>query len=460
MEIKKILPYNRIHFIGIGGVSMSGLCEILLSEGGYTITGSDNSQSDIIKKLQDKGVIVYIGQNEKNITEDIELVVFTAAIKEDNPEYKKAKELNLNMLERSEFLGRLMKAYKYPLCVAGTHGKTTTSSMLSEVFLQTDKNPTISIGGILKSIESNYKVGDKEYLVLETCEYCDSFLKFNPHSAIILNIDEDHLDYFKDISQIYQSFRNFAKLVKEDAVLVINADIENYEDIIKDLKCNILTYGENKNSLWKAKNIAFDKNNFATYDAYYKEELFCTIKLNVPGLHNVYNSLAVCALANFYNIGKEYIQKGLNNFTGAKRRFQYKGDYKGLKIIDDYAHHPTEIKATLKTAKAQDANNIWCAFQPHTYTRTKALLKDFAKALLDADKIIITDIYSAREKDNGQIHAKDLVEQIKLLGKDAIYMESFDKAKEYIEENYQNNDMLITMGAGDIYILGEIFLKN
>ena len=459
MDIKKILPYNKIYFIGIGGVSMSGLCEILLAENSYELLGSDNSQSELVQNLQQKGITVYIGQDEKNITQDIDLVVYTAAIKEDNPEFIKAKNLGLKMLERSSFLGELMKAYKYPLCIAGTHGKTTTSSMVSEVFLQGKKDPTISIGGILSSINSNFKVGKKDYLVLETCEYCDTFLKFNPHSAIILNIDEDHLDYFKDINQINNSFRNFAKLVKDDACLVINADIKDYKKIVDSLHCNVITYGENVESMWKAKDISFDEFGFGSYKAYYKDKFMYDIKLNVVGLHNVYNSLSVCALANFYKIDKESIEKGLNNFKGANRRFQYKGTFKGVKIIDDYAHHPTEILATISSAKSQKINKLWCVFQPHTYTRTKALLDDFAKALLDVDNILITDIYSAREKDTGEIHSKDLVDKLKSFGKDSIYIESFEEGKEYIENNCEKDDMIITMGAGNVNILGEMLLS-
>lgn len=460
LNIKNIFPYKKLYFIGIGGVSMSGLCEILLSEGDYNILGSDNNNSELIQNLIKKGVTVYIGQNENNITSDIDLVIYTAAIKEDNPEFIKAKQLGLKMLERSEFLGKLMKAYKYPLCIAGTHGKTTTSSMVSEVFLQAKTDPTISIGGILSSINSNFKVGKKDYLVLETCEYCDTFLKFNPHSAIILNIDADHLDYFKDINQIYDSFKKFANLIKEDACLVINSDIKDYEKITENLKCNVITYGQNENSMWQAKDITFDEFGCATYKAYYNNKFMYNIKLSVVGIHNVYNSLSVCALANFYNLDKDSIEIGLNNFKGTNRRFQYKGTFNNMKIIDDYAHHPTEILATINATKSQNINKLWCVFQPHTYTRTKALLDDFAKALLDVDNILICDIYSAREKDTGEIHAKDLVNKINELGKNAIYIDSFETGKRYIEENCKKNDMLITMGAGDVYLLGEMLLNK
>ncbi len=460
LNIKNIFPYKKLYFIGIGGISMSGLCEILLSEGDYNILGSDNNNSELIQNLIKKGVTVYIGQNENNITSDIDLVIYTAAIKDDNPEFIKAKQLGLKMLERSEFLGNLMKAYKYPLCIAGTHGKTTTSSMVSEVFLQAKTDPTISIGGILSSINSNFKVGKKDYLVLETCEYCDTFLKFNPHSAIILNIDADHLDYFKDINQIYNSFKKFANLIKEDACLVINSDIKDYEKITENLKCNVITYGQNENSMWKAKDITFDEFGCATYKAYYNNKFMYNIKLSVVGIHNIYNSLSVCALANFYNLDKDSIEIGLNNFKGTNRRFQYKGTFNNMKIIDDYAHHPTEILATINATKSQNINKLWCVFQPHTYTRTKALLDDFAKSLLDVDNILICDIYSAREKDTGEIHAKDLVNKINELGKNAIYIDSFETGKQYIEENCQKNDMLITMGAGDVYLLGEMLLNK
>ena len=460
LNIKNIFPYKKLYFIGIGGISMSGLCEILLSEGDYNILGSDNNNSELIQNLIKKGVTVYIGQNENNITSDIDLVIYTAAIKDDNPEFIKAKQLGLKMLERSEFLGNLMKAYKYPLCIAGTHGKTTTSSMVSEVFLQAKTDPTISIGGILSSVNSNFKVGKKDYLVLETCEYCDTFLKFNPHSAIILNIDADHLDYFKDINQIYNSFKKFANLIKEDACLVINSDIKDYEKITENLKCNVITYGQNENSMWKAKDITFDEFGCATYKAYYNNKFMYNIKLSVVGIHNIYNSLSVCALANFYNLDKDSIEIGLNNFKGTNRRFQYKGTFNNMKIIDDYAHHPTEILATINATKSQNINKLWCVFQPHTYTRTKALLDDFAKSLLDVDNILICDIYSAREKDTGEIHAKDLVNKINELGKNAIYIDSFETGKQYIEENCQKNDMLITMGAGDVYLLGEMLLNK
>ena len=458
MDINKILPYKNIHFIGIGGISMSGLCEIILKEGNFNISGSDNSESILIQNLRKKGVKIYIGQKAENLSKDVDLVVYTAAIKPDNEEFIKAKELGIKMMERSVFLGELMKAYKYPICIAGTHGKTTTSSFVSEVFLKTDKDPTISLGGILSSINSNFKIGKKDFFILETCEYCDSFLKFNPHSAIILNIDADHLDYFKDLNQIYESFKNFAKLIKKDACLVINADIENYEFIIKDLSCKIITYGKNVSSDWQAKNIKFNDKGYPSYTATYKGKDMFNISLNVVGLHNVYNSLAVCALCNFYELDKNCIENGLNSFNGTERRFQYKGEFNGVKVIDDYAHHPTEILATIEASKNQKFNKLWCVFQPHTFSRTKALLNEFADSFKDADNIVVLDIYSAREKDTGEIHSKDLVDKLKSKGKNAIYIENFECGKDFLEKNCKQGDMLITIGAGDVYLLGEMLI--
>lgn len=460
MNITDILPYKNIHFIGVGGISMSGICEILISEKFYNISGSDNFKSNLTDNLSEKGVKIYIGQSASNVSENVDLIVYTAAIKEDNEEFKRAKELGIKMMERSEFLGLLMKGYKYPICISGTHGKTTTTSMVSEVFLQTDTNPTILLGGILLSIDSNFKVGDREYLIAETCEYCDSFLKFYPHSGIILNVEKDHVDYFNSLEQIYNSFSKFAGLIPNESCLVINSDIIDFEKIIKGLNCKIITYGENEKSNWKVKNLKFDENGCGEYTAIFNEKEIYNIKLNVAGLHNVYNSLSVCALANFYKIEKDCVEKGLENFRGTKRRFEYKGEINGIKIIDDYAHHPTEITATVKAAKTQKINKLWCVFQPHTYSRTKAFLDEFAKAFENADNIVLLDIYSAREEDKGEVHSKDLLNKLKQNGKNAIYVEDFECGKVFIEKNCQQGDMLITIGAGNVYLLGEMLLNK
>lgn len=451
--------YKRIHFIGIGGVSMSGICELLIDENKFKISGSDNNKTAITEKLEKKGVKIYNGHSEKNIEENIDLVIYTAAIKEDNEELKKAKNLGIKTMTRSEFLGKLMKKYKYPLCIAGTHGKTTTSSLVSEVFLNTDKNPTISIGGILSSINGNLKIGEKEFFILETCEYCNSFLDFSPHSAIILNIDLDHLDYFQNLKEIYNSFKNFAKLIPDDACLIINSDIENYEYVTEGLKCKVITYGKDKKAMWQAKEIKYNEKGQGSYKAILNNEEMYDIQLSVCGEHNIYNSLAVCGLCNFYNIEKEKIEKGLKNFKGTKRRFEYKGEFNGVKVIDDYAHHPTEILTTIDSAKKQKYKTLWCVFQPHTFSRTKGLLKEFAKSFIESDKIIVLDIYSAREKDTKEVHAKDLVEELKTLNKNAYYMENFEMCKNFLKENCEKGDMVITVGAGNINELSEMLIQ-
>lgn len=459
MNITEIFSVKRIHFIGIGGISMSGLCEILLNENCYSISGSDNTNSPIVENLMNRGVKISIGQSADNISKDIELVIYTAAIKSDNEEFKRAEELGIKMLERSTFVGMLMKAYDKPICVSGTHGKTTTSSMISEVFIQAEKNPTLSIGGILSSINSNVLVGDKEYFIVETCEYCDTFLKFNPHSGIILNVEEDHLDYFNDFEHILNSFKKFANLIKKDACLSISADIENYNYIIENLECNVMTYGKNESSDWKAIDIQYDKKGYPTYKAFYKDEHIYDITLNVLGEHNIYNSLSVCVLAYFYGLNKKDVEKGLFNFKGTERRFEYKGTYNGATIIDDYAHHPTEIIASIETAKRQNPNQLWCVFQPHTYTRTKTLLDDFAKSFKGVDNILILDIYSAREIDTGEIHSKDLSDKICGYGYNSKYIDSFENAKDYVASNLKEGDIFITMGAGDVNIVGEMLIK-
>ena len=452
--------FKKIHFIGIGGISMSGLAEILLANNKFDISGSDVSKSNLTENLAKKNVKIYIGHNKENITNDINLVVYTAAIKKDNVELNEARLKNIFCLERSEFLGLLMQEYKNCLCIAGTHGKTTTSSMVSQIFLKTKKDPTISLGGILPEINGNFKVGKKDFFIAETCEYNDSFLKFSPHSAIILNIEEDHLDYFKDINQIYNSFKSFANLINKDGLLIINSSIKNYKDITKNLKCKVETYGSFDNANWQAKEISFDENGNGSYKAFYNDKFFCDINLGVAGVHNVYNSLSAVALANFYKVSKQEIQEGLKTYIGTNRRFQKKGYFNKTIVIDDYAHHPTEIKATIATANIKKHNKLWCVFQPHTYTRTKAFLNEFAKSFKGADKVIILDIYAAREKDKGDIHSKDLVDKLIKNNIAAIYLENFEKAKEYLSTNCKDNDMLITMGAGDVYLLGEMLINN
>ena len=449
----------HIHFIGIGGISMSGLAKILLSEG-FTVSGSDAHSSALTDELIGDGCIVSVPQSASNITNDIDLVVYTAAIHPDNPEFKAAKEAGLPMLTRAELLGQIMTIYKNAINIAGTHGKTTTTSMVSEILLAANMDPTISVGGILNSIGGNTRVGGNKYFVAEACEYTNSFLSFNPTMNIILNVKEDHLDFFKDIDDIRHSFKLFTEKLPSDGTLIINSDIDNYEYFYKDTDCEVITFGSDpEKSMYSATNITYDKYGCCSYTLLINNEDSGTIELSVPGLHNVYNSLSAVAAAFKLGISIDNIKAGLKHFTGTNRRFEKKGEFNGVTVIDDYAHHPDEITATLNSAKNYPHNKIWCVFQPHTYSRTKALMPEFAKALSLADNIVLAKIYPARETDNLGISSADLMELIKAEGKDCYYYESFEDIEKFLLNNCINGDLLITMGAGDVYKIGEELLK-
>lgn len=438
---------------------MSSLAEILLANG-KAISGSDSNASVLTEELRSKGIDVKIGQKAENITNDIDLIVYTAAIGSDNPELLAAQASNAEVIDRAELVGRMMLEYKFPVSVAGTHGKTTTSSMVTEIFLAAGTDPAVSIGGILPSIGGNFRIGAKDYFVLETCEYCDSFLKFNPHSAIILNIEADHLDYFKNIDNIYKSFHKFAMRLPKDGLLVINKDIERLDFVVDGISASVETYGSDSSADWYPQNVVFDRLGHPTYTVCHKGEEIAQISLNVPGMHNVYNSLAAFALTAHYGIDTQAIAKGIAAFTGTDRRFQYKGEFgDGVKVIDDYAHHPTEISATIGSARANDINRLWIVFQPHTYTRTLTLLDDFAKALKAADEVVLLDIYASREHDTGIVSTQDLVEKLKQQGASVHYAPSFDACIDLLRENCKKDDMVITMGAGDVYKVGEKIVK-
>lgn len=455
-EIKFNEPIH-VHFIGIGGISMSGLAEILIEEG-FTISGSDARRSDLTDRLASLGAAIYLGQKASNIKQGIQLVVYTAAIREDNPEYKEAIERNIPMLSRAELLGQLMRNYQTAIAVSGTHGKTTTTSMISEILLRSDTDPTISIGGILKLINGNIHVGQSDVFVTEACEYTNSFLHFYPTIGIILNVEEDHLDFFKDLEDIQNSFHLFAKRIPKDGLLIINRDIPDYDRIIQNLECRIISYGFSEEADYRPEAITYDAYARGSYDLLLNGKQLMNVQLGVAGKHNISNSLAAIALAQELHISNSDIKKALLTFTGTDRRFEYKGKIGGVSIFDDYAHHPTEIKATLDAASNYPHNKLWCVFQPHTYTRTKAFLNDFAAALSLADKIILTDIYAARETDTLGISSKDLLKALESIGAEAYYFPSFNETENYLLEHCMNNDMLITMGAGDIVKVGEHLL--
>ena len=448
----------HIHFIGIGGISMSGFAELLHSAG-FTISGSDTKESKITKHLESLGINILYGQRASNITPNIDLVVYTAAISEDNPEFQAAVKSNIPMMDRAEMVGQVMTNYETPVAISGTHGKTTTTSMVSHIFLEADLDPTISVGGILKAIDGNLRIGKSGYFITEACEYTNSFLKFNPLISIILNIEEDHLDFFKDIDDIRHSFHEFSKRLPKDGLLIINGEIDRWNELTNDLECNVVTYGyDPDNCTYAATNISYNEQGYGCYDLTKNGAFIDHIQLSVVGKHNISNSLAAICVAEHLNLPLSITKRGLMSFTGTDRRFQYKGEVGGISIIDDYAHHPTEIEATLLSASRYPHKTCWCVFQPHTYTRTRAFLKEFAKALSLADKVVLADIYAAREVNPGDISSKDLLEELKALGCDAYYFPSFDEIENFLLENCTNGDLLITMGAGDIVTVGESLL--
>ena len=449
----------HVYFIGIGGISMSGLASILLSEH-FTVSGSDRQRSDLTDSLSALGAVIYYGQKEENLDIHPDLIVYTSAVHPDNPEYIRGKALGIPFLTRAELLGQLMKNYKLPIAVSGTHGKTTTTSMLSQILLEADTDPTLSIGGIYPAIGGNIRVGQSEYFVTEACEYTNSFLSLYPRIAIILNIEEDHLDFFKDIDDIRRSFRRFAMLLPEDGTLIINGDIDHLEEITEGLSCRVITYGRSLSCDYHPEDISHDEYGHPSFNLCGKYgETIGSYALQIPGIHNIYNAIAAIAAAKALDLPEEKIRRGLSDFRGTDRRFEYKGVKCGFTIIDDYAHHPTEITATLQAARNYPHSKLWCVFQPHTYTRTKAFMPEFAKALSHADQVILTDIYAAREKDTLGISSKDLQKEIEKLGCSCFYFSSFKEIENFILENCTKNDLLITMGAGDVVKIAENLLK-
>ncbi len=458
----------HVHFIGIGGISMSGLAELLHIKG-FTITGSDAKKSKTTEHLSRLGIQVNIGQCAQNITRSIDLVVYTAAIHPDNEEYQATITANIPMLDRAALLGQVMQQYKSAISIAGTHGKTTTTSMLSLILLEGNLDPTISVGGILDNIEGNIRIGNSEHFIVESCEYMNSFLSFHPTHEIILNIEAEHLDFFKDLEDVRNSFKIFAQKLPKGGNLVINGEIENYQELVKDLNCNVITYGILPESYqlsdtspfdYAAANIAFDDFGFGSFDLIRKNQLVTRIQLRVVGKHNISNAVAAIALSDQLGVSVEAMKSALIKFRGTKRRFEYKGEIGGVQIVDDYAHHPTEIKATLTAAASYPHKTLWCVFQPHTYTRTKAFFDDFIDALSLADKVVLTDIYAAREVNPGDISSEDIQKKLTKLGKTAYYFNSFDKIEKFLLENCTNGDLLITMGAGDVVSIGENLLSK
>ncbi|MDO4869448.1 MAG: UDP-N-acetylmuramate--L-alanine ligase [Bacillota bacterium] len=451
--------YKKIHCIGIGGIGLSGVAEVFMSRG-YEVTGSDMRESEITEKLMDNGAKIFLGHRAKNV-EGADLVVYTVAVSDDNPELARARELGIPTVTRAQALGALMDEYDHSIAISGTHGKTTTTSMVSLILKHADRKPTILVGGNLDEIGGNVYVGEKQYFVTEACEYRDSFLELRPSVEIILNIDSDHLDYFKDVEHIAKSFDRFARLVPEYGTVIAYDGNAFVKSVIEGLP-NAVTFGLNSGSDYFASGINFSRDGMPQFDVNHGGQVLCNVQLSIPGEHNILNALAAFACCHMLGVEIDVIVETLNEFKGTHRRFDVLGKtQRNVGVIDDYAHHPTEIKATLAAVKKMKHNNLWCLFQPHTYTRTLALMDDFATAFDQADKIVLAEIYPAREKNIHKISSELLMKKIREHDntKEVYFFREFDDIAKFVYEIAEPGDLVLTMGAGDIYKVGEMLLE-
>ncbi len=436
---------SRIHFVGIGGSGMSPLAEILHAQG-YTITGSDNNESDNVNRLRARGITIHMGHSADNLG-DAELVVYTAAVQKDNPELVCAEERQIPLIERAKLLGQISRRYSNTVAVAGTHGKTTTSSMLSQILLEADKDPSVFIGGRLPLINANGRAGKTDTLVCEACEFQDHYLEMRPAISIILNVDADHLDYFGSLENVIASFHNFAELTTN--AVIINADDQNTCKAVENLSRGqtVIRCGFGNDCEWQARNIHFEHGSYGVYDLYHNGDFCTTVQLGVPGEHNVRNSLTAAAAAYLCGVSATEIASGIAHFTGAGRRFEILGTFADVTIVDDYAHHPTEIEATLKTAMSMGYRHVWAIFQPFTFSRTIKHLPEFIDALSIADRVIVSDIMGSREINTYGVHSRQITDPIP----HATYLAAFPEIAAFAVENVEAGDLVITMGGGDIY---------
>ena len=446
-------PGRKGHLIGIGGVSMSSLAEVLFDMG-LNISGSDTSESPNVMHLRSLGITVMKGHHAENITDDIEFVVRTAAVHDDNPEIVAAKEKNIPVFERAEAWGTVSKDYSNALCISGTHGKTTTTSMCTHILMAAEKDPTVMIGGTLPLLNAGHRIGRGNTIIMEACEYYNSFLSFFPTIAVVLNIEADHLDFFKDLEEVKRSFRIFASKVPEDGYIVANADDANTLDALKDIPRRMITFGLSDNADVYAKDIVFSGTN-TRFNIWYKNRLFTDVTLHVPGIHNVKNALAATAAAICLGIRPYAVKYGLAGFNGAGRRFEFKGKFNGADVYDDYAHHPGELKALFDTIDSLDYKRSIIAFQPHTFSRTAALFDDFVEQLKRADVALLAEIYAAREKNSIGISSADLAEKIN----GATFFPNFETLEKTLRAIARPGDIIVTVGAGDIYKVGENLLS-
>jgi len=439
---------KNVHLIGIGGVSMSGIAEMLINLGAC-VTGSDMAESKITKHLEQMGIKIFYGHYPEAI-KNADVGGYTAAISKDVPERLKAQELKKELYERAEFLGQLMTLYKNRICISGTHGKSTTTGMISSIFLEAKLNPTIQIGAILPAINSTSHIGSKDYLIMEACEYVDSFLHFLPTAEVVTNIDNDHLDYFKNLDNIKKSFNKYASLLPKDGYLIVNNDNQNSDDLKFNTTGKVITYGIDKESDFQAINIKVDDEGFYSFDILKDNAQFLSINLQIKGFHNVYNALAAIAIASQYITNVDFFKEGIESYHGVERRFEYIGTYHDALIYDDYAHHPTEMQTTLETLNKIVHKKTFAIFQPHTYSRTKEHMDSFAQILKNFDEVIIAKIYPARETDDLGISGNTLVDAINKLGGNAVYINNFDDIVTYLKDKLMPQDIAITIGAGPI----------
>ena len=452
-EIKELLKtVKRIHFIGIGGSGMCPIAEILHSQG-YELSGSDNNESDTLTRIKNMGIPVAMGQRAENI-EGAEMIVYTAALLKDNPELVAAKNSGIPTFERAEMLGAITDMFANCICVCGTHGKTTVSSMLTQMLIETGNDPSAVIGGKLPLINSNGRVGKTENMVCEACEFVDTFLKLYPDVAVILNIDEDHLDYFKTLDNIIKSFRKFSEMATK--ALIFNGDDANTLKAVEGIENkDRITFGLDESNDFYAKNVEMVRA-YAHFDAYHKGEFLGKVSLNVPGEHNVYNALAALAAAVYNGIDAKEAIAALEHFGGAGRRFEKLGTYNGIDIADDYAHHPAELKVTLEAAMKMGYNKVWAVFQPFTFSRTAILMDDFAEVLKIPDKCVMTEIMGSREVNTYNVYTSQLAEKIP----GSVWFNTFEEVAQHVFENAESGDLVITLGCGDIYKAAKILIKK
>ncbi|MBO5896199.1 MAG: UDP-N-acetylmuramate--L-alanine ligase [Clostridia bacterium] len=442
---------KRIHFIGIGGSGMCPLAEILHSQGHY-LTGSDNNESDTVKRIRNMGIPVVMGQKAENI-DGADMVVYTAALLPDNPELVAAKEKGIPTFERSKLFGYFTRKYDNCVGVCGTHGKTTVTSMLTHILIENEFDPSAVIGGRLPLTGTNGRVGESDILVCEACEYKDTFLDLTPDISVILNVDRDHMEYFKTLENLEASFRKFADMSTK--CVIYNGDDKNTIDSVQGVNGKtMITFGKNDDCDYVAKNVDWKDGAFPCYDVYHKGELLGRIELSVPGEHNVLNSLAAICTAMYLGASFEQCRVSVATFKGAGRRFEYLGAYNGADIVDDYAHHPAEIEVTLNAAQKMSYNRVWAVFQPFTFSRTKMHLEAFAKALSIADKVVLTEIMGSREINTYGISTQDLADEIP----DSVWFDTFPKVADYLKENICEGDLVLTLGCGDVYKIAKLVL--